>query len=81
MYCILIVLFFIAFRYKCPNGHIYAIGECGGAMQESKCPECGAKIGGLNHGLTSGNAVAREMDGARYAAWSEEANNMANFQF
>ena len=22
--------------FKCPNGHIYAIGECGGAMQESR---------------------------------------------
>ncbi len=50
-------------------------------MEESKCPECGAKIGGQNHGLNSGNAVAGEMDGARFAAWSEEANNMANFQF
>merc|ERR1719376_472191 len=26
--------------YKCPNGHVYAIGDCGGAMVESKCPEC-----------------------------------------
>ena len=78
---ILIFLFAYHFRYKCPNGHIYAIGECGGAMVESKCPECGAKIGGQNHGLTSGNAVAGEMDGALFAAWSEEANNMANFQF
>ena len=59
-------------RYKCPNGHIYAIGECGGAMQESQCPECGAKIGGRSHTLTSGNSVAREMDGARFAAWSAE---------
>ncbi|CAG0880042.1 unnamed protein product [Darwinula stevensoni] len=28
---------------KCPNGHIYAIGERGGAMLESKCNECGDK--------------------------------------
>ena len=32
--------------FKCPNGHYYCIGECGGAMQEAKCPECGATIGG-----------------------------------
>ena len=31
--------------FKCPNGHYYCIGECGDAMQEVKCPECGAKIG------------------------------------
>ena len=22
--------------YKCPNGHVYAIGDCGGATVESK---------------------------------------------
>ncbi len=64
--------------YKCPNGHVYAIGECGGASQESKCPECDAAIGGSNHNLIQGNAVATEMDGAEHAAWSEAAN-LANF--
>ncbi|XP_033625781.1 NFX1-type zinc finger-containing protein 1-like isoform X2 [Asterias rubens] len=60
--------------FKCPNGHIYAIGECGGAMEKSRCPECKADIGGTSHKLTSGNAVATEMDGAQFAAWSEQAN-------
>ena len=64
--------------YKCPNGHIYAIGECGGANQESRCPDCGARIGGQRHQLVEGNRVAGEMDGARHAAWSEQAN-MANY--
>lgn len=64
--------------YKCPNGHVYCIGECGGAMQESKCPHCGAKIGGRSHTLTDGNTVASEMDGAQFAAWSE-GNNLGNF--
>ncbi len=31
---------------KCPNGHFYVIGECGGAMQVSRCPDCRAVIGG-----------------------------------
>ena len=66
--------------YKCPNGHIYAIGECGGAMQQSTCPECMVPIGGTNHRLLGTNRVAGEMDGARLAAWSEQANNMGNFQ-
>ena len=60
--------------YKCPKGHIYAIGECGGAMQRGKCPECAAVIGGEKHRLEEGNELAPEMDGARYPAWSEQAN-------
>ena len=54
--------------YKCPNGHFYLIGECGGAMEESRCNECGAKIGGSNHQLTSGNQHA-DIDGSQRAAW------------
>ena len=64
--------------YKCPNGHVYAIGECGGAMEESRCPECNATIGGIQHRLVEGNAHAGEFDGSRHAAWSEGAN-LANF--
>ncbi|KAF4079021.1 hypothetical protein AMELA_G00188300 [Ameiurus melas] len=60
--------------YKCPNGHVYAIGDCGGAMERRQCPECNATIGGINHTLTEGNAVAGEMDGAQHAAWSNNAN-------
>ena len=43
--------------YKCPNGHIYAIGECGGANQQRSCPDCGATIGGEHHRLAEGNQV------------------------
>ena len=46
----------------CPNGHPYCNGECGGAMQTSKCPECGHVIGGQSHQLASGNVHAPEMD-------------------
>ena len=31
--------------YSCPNGHVYAIGDCGGATVESTCPECRARFG------------------------------------
>eukprot|EP00347_Sterkiella_histriomuscorum_P021254 403334658 len=55
--------------YKCPNGHYYVIGECGGAMEESKCPDCGAKIGGSYHTLASGNLHAGEFDNSQVAAW------------
>jgi hypothetical protein len=44
--------------YECPNGHAYFIGECGGAMQESRCNECGALIGGTSHHLVASNRPA-----------------------
>ncbi|NXH43264.1 ZNFX1 protein, partial [Dicaeum eximium] len=66
--------------FKCKNGHIYVIGECGGAMQRSTCPECHEVIGGTNHALESSNSLASEMDGATHAAWSDVANNMLNFE-
>lgn len=37
--------------YQCPNGHSYVIGECGGAMEQSRCPECRSQIGGGSHEL------------------------------
>lgn len=64
--------------YKCPNGHVYIITECGGATESRTCPDCNATIGGRNHALASGNQVASEMDGAQHSAWSE-ANNILNF--
>ncbi|CAG9824164.1 unnamed protein product [Phaedon cochleariae] len=65
--------------FKCPNGHPYAIGECGGAEQVSRCYECKEPIGGRNHRLLPGQQVATEMDGALHGAWSE-AMNMENFR-
>ncbi|XP_074776511.1 NFX1-type zinc finger-containing protein 1 [Athene noctua] len=62
--------------FKCKNGHIYVIGDCGGAMERSRCPECQAVIGGADHALDSTNSLAPEMDGATHAAWSEAANNL-----
>ncbi len=64
--------------FKCPNGHFYCIGECGGAMEAAKCPECQADIGGGNHQLLATNQLAPEMDGATAAAWSQMAN-LENF--
>ena len=54
---------------RCPNGHAYVIGNCGGAMQRSRCPECGVTIGGGDHTLAQGNARADGM--------MEEMRNMA----
>ncbi|KAJ6594163.1 hypothetical protein B0H19DRAFT_1094164 [Mycena capillaripes] len=65
--------------YTCPQGHVYVITECGGAMQSSNCPECGAAIGGGNHTLDATNrpavefeAIAREVGAARSPwAWGQ----------
>lgn len=65
--------------FKCPNGHYYVIGECGGAMQVSTCNECGAKIGGQNHALLGDNQFAGEMDGAQAPAWPTMLNNFDNY--
>ena len=66
--------------YKCPNGHVYAIGDCGGATVKSRCPECKGVIGGVNHALVEGNDHAAEFDNSNAAAWSERAN-MRNYEF
>jgi len=63
---------------KCTNGHIYCVTECGGPMEQAKCPECNVDIGGVNHRYVEGTTVATEMDGSTHVAWSE-ANNMNNF--
>eukprot|EP00899_Mesostigma_viride_P007935 jgi/Mesvir1/17142/Mv07566-RA.1 len=56
--------------YRCPNGHLYCITECGGAMQESTCPTCGKGIGGSHHRLRGDNANALDVDGAQRPAWN-----------
>eukprot|EP00392_Amoebophrya_sp_AT5.2_P009963 g9994.t1 len=35
--------------YRCPNGHLYTVGNCGMPMQQSRCSQCGAAIGGNDH--------------------------------
>ncbi|KAI2785918.1 hypothetical protein POX_h09681 [Penicillium oxalicum] len=48
--------------YNCANGHPFAIGECGMPMEQARCPECGAPIGGQNHTAVAGVTRAREME-------------------
>nr|CEG05411.1 unnamed protein product [Fusarium clavum] len=58
--------------YTCVNGHPFTINNCGMAMEEAVCPECGARIGGRNHVAVEGvrhaveiEELAREFGGVR----------------
>ena len=49
--------------YTCSNGHPFAIGACGGAMEVSRCPECNEEIGGTDHTLKDTNVALGEVTG------------------
>ncbi|GAW26610.1 putative nf-x1 finger and helicase domain protein [Rosellinia necatrix] len=53
--------------YMCENGHPFTIGECGMPMEEARCPECGAAIGGHHHNLVAGVHQDAEMES--FGAW------------
>jgi hypothetical protein len=55
--------------YTCPNGHVYVVGDCGGAVVGALCAECGAPIGGDDHVAADGNALRLDLDGAEEPAW------------
>ena len=56
--------------YRCRNGHLYGIGDCGGAIEQAKCNECGAPIGGTGHRVGDDNVYAGpEMGGNDLPAW------------
>ncbi len=40
-------------------GHPYVIADCGGAMEEAACHECGARIGGTQHRVRADNRTVR----------------------
>ncbi|KAK7540457.1 putative NF-X1 finger and helicase domain protein [Phyllosticta citribraziliensis] len=48
--------------YYCRNGHPFTVGECGGPMQQSTCPECGAPVGGRHHEAAEGVTQAADLD-------------------
>ncbi|KAJ5587038.1 uncharacterized protein N7459_002803 [Penicillium hispanicum] len=50
--------------YYCENGHPFTIGECGGAVQLARCPECGSPVGGQNHHTAAGVTHADDLEEA-----------------
>lgn len=48
--------------YYCRNGHPFTIGECGGAMEQTACPECGEPVGGREHQVAEGVTRADDLE-------------------
>lgn len=40
----------------------FTIGECGMPMEEARCPQCDAPIGGRNHTAVAGVERANDLD-------------------
>lgn len=55
--------------FRCKNGHLYVIGDCGGAQQASRCPVCGEGIGGTNYHIDKSNTHDTTIDGSAGPAW------------
>lgn len=49
--------------YYCVNGHPFTVGECGMPMQTSRCPQCGATVGGTDHRAAAGVTRATDLEG------------------
>ncbi|KAH0538543.1 hypothetical protein FGG08_004876 [Glutinoglossum americanum] len=51
--------------YTCQNGHPFTVGNCGMPMETSRCPQCGASIGGTDHqavdGVSRAEGIEREL--------------------
>ncbi|OTB05196.1 hypothetical protein M426DRAFT_320004 [Hypoxylon sp. CI-4A] len=48
--------------YTCLNGHPFTVGECGMPMQQARCPECDAPVGGTNHTNAEGVQLADDIE-------------------
>ena len=49
--------------YHCANGHPFTVGECGRPMEETRCPECGAAVGGRQHRAAEGVEEIHDLRG------------------
>ena len=62
--------------YKCPNGHLYTIGNCTRPNQSAKCPDCGAAIGNAegkgSHTLARGTQLVGFSKNQTYGEWAFE---------
>ncbi|RNA31081.1 E3 ubiquitin-ligase RNF213-like [Brachionus plicatilis] len=61
--------------FRCPNGHLYTIGECTQPMQDSICPTCKAQIGGTQHRLIPGNTKVENITEKKSQGYSLDPND------
>ncbi|KAF2275492.1 uncharacterized protein EI97DRAFT_475520 [Westerdykella ornata] len=48
--------------YTCANGHPFAVGGCGMPMEQTRCPQCGANVGGRDHRPAAGVSRADDLE-------------------
>jgi hypothetical protein len=53
--------------YRCANGHVYAIGDCGQPATTSKCVTCGVPVGGHNHAFVGTGLNVQQVQQAQLA--------------
>ncbi|KAI8381418.1 P-loop containing nucleoside triphosphate hydrolase protein [Radiomyces spectabilis] len=61
--------------FVCENRHPYFIGDCGGATEISRCPQCDVLIGGVDHKVVESNRFYGEFDGCDKPAWPGQPGN------
>ncbi|XP_041040924.1 NFX1-type zinc finger-containing protein 1-like [Carcharodon carcharias] len=54
--------------YQCPNGHLYAVEECGMSADQAECLECALMIEGESQHLEEDASQAAEMDSSSTCA-------------
>lgn len=53
-------------RYQCSCGYKYIVADCGEAVQEGTCPDCGRTVGGVTYGHNRNQRLdARPQQGGR----------------
>ncbi|KAF2434363.1 hypothetical protein EJ08DRAFT_513978 [Tothia fuscella] len=62
--------------YYCANGHPFTIGECGMPMEQARCPQCGASIGGRNHQAVPGVTRADNLERGDVEGLGRNLGNM-----
>jgi len=50
------------YQYTCANGHPFTIGGGGMPIEQARCPQCNAPIGGRNHVAVEGVRQAEELE-------------------
>ncbi|XP_041347097.1 E3 ubiquitin-protein ligase RNF213-like [Gigantopelta aegis] len=64
--------------YRCPNGHAYAIGDCGQPATKGMCNVCHSEIGGTNHTALPGNVQDAGIDQTKTGHILGDANQRPN---